>query len=80
MYEYELYKPKVIKGTGVRIYKDNQVISDMGVFKNKRTAIVQAGALYMTYAGIKQKYTGKKSEYFKRKEGNFQKVHPLDLI
>lgn len=28
----------------------------------------------------KQKYTGKKSEYTKTKQGNFMKVHPLDRI
>lgn len=26
------------------------------------------------------KYTGKKSEYTKTKQGNFMKVHPLDRV
>lgn len=27
-----------------------------------------------------KKYTGKKGEYIKTKQGNFMKVHPLDKI
>jgi len=55
-YKWELYTWKPIKGTGIKIYKNDLLIYDMGIFKNKKKAIEIAGTLYLEYPNIEQKY------------------------